>query len=113
VRRDVPSPAWEKKSRAGPSPAREKKSSAKGAPWPGRSTAACSPVGEHARRRGGRRRRHGHSTVRSLDVSLLVAPVLALRSEEESGDRETESEEREGQGANGARVAGSRAALGF
>jgi len=56
-----------KPTRTGFSPAREKKCRAgqllaglgQGSPRPGRSTAACSPAGEHARRRGGRRRRRG------------------------------------------------------
>ena len=50
------------------------------APRPGHSTTACSPVGEHTRRRGGRRRRRG-SLHRSL--ARRARSRLRLRCAEE------------------------------
>jgi hypothetical protein len=68
--------------------------SAKEAPRPGRSTMACSPVGEHARRRGGRRRRKG-PLARRFSLSV-VARCCRWREKRESGE-----EEREREGTNG------------
>ena len=69
--------------------------SAKGAPRPGRSTAACSPVGEHARRRGGRRWRQGSPWPPALLSSLAAArwrlSSLRLRREKERRERKGKS----------------------
>ena len=67
------------------------------APRPGRSTAARSPAGERARRRGGRQRRQGST---DSPLESLGAAFAALRKE--SG------EDREWRRPNGARVQGRR-----
>ena len=55
---------------------------AKGAPWPGRSMAACSPAGERARRRGGRRWRRGPARSRRR---LLFVGLVRLREQKGEG----------------------------
>ena len=73
-----------------------RRTQAKGASWPGRLTAARSPAGERARRRGGRRRRRGPARSRRR---LLFVRLARLR--EKKGER------------NDARVPGRPAVAGF
>jgi len=70
-----------KGEKKGPAGGTARRDPATEAPWPGRSTAARSPAGESARRRGGRRWRHGfRSTIVALALSL--GGWLLLRCEE-------------------------------
>ena len=73
-----------RRRRRRPSQARCSPGSAKGSPRPGRSIAARSPVGERARRRGGRRRCHGR--LRSLSVARCARCAEVERRE--SGEEE-------------------------
>ena len=82
-------------------PRGEKKGSAGGdllagtatrAPRPGRSTAARSPTGERARRRGGRRRRRGLLSSLAVEAPRSVSAAAGLSGEERGAKRERESE---------------------
>ena len=65
--------------------------SAKEVPRPGRSTAACSPVGEHARRRGGQRRRQ--SPLRFFLARGCSAVTVSAAAEKRQAARRERGEE--------------------
>jgi len=65
--------------------------SAKKAPRLGRSTAACSPVGEHARRRGGQRRRQ--SPLRFFLARGCSAVTVSAAAEKRQAARRERGEE--------------------
>ena len=98
-------------------PRGEKKGSAGGdllagtatrAPRPGRSTAARSPTGERARRRGGRRRRRGLLSSLAVEASRSVSAAAGLSGEERGAKRERERAK-----PNEPRVQGEAPAGGF
>ena len=73
------------------------------APRPGRSTAARSPAGERARRRGGRRRRRGSLLALAVEAPRSVTAAAGLSGEKRAvRRRERESEGRMALGFKGA-----------